>query len=166
MNLNNDKSGGLELVVSSSVANLFSTQFSVNGFYDQIDASNLGYYVKSSAWSWEGTLSFNFNVTKSTMFQINSRYRSLRLTPQGESSPSYVVNCGLRQDLLNDRVSLVLTASNIFNSMKWKNTLDTIDLYDYSVRNRDSRIVYFGITYHFGKPDKKQDKMEYDDSMN
>ncbi len=166
MNLANDKSGGMELVVSSSMANLFSLQVSMNGFYNQIDASNLGYNIKSSAWSWDGTFSVNFNVTKSTMFQVNSRYRSLRLTPQGESSPSYTVNCGLRQDLLNERVSLVLTVSDIFNSNKWKNTLNTTDLYDYSVRQRDGRTTYFGVTYHFGRPDKKQNKMEYDDSMN
>jgi len=164
-NLNTDQSGGLELVVSGSIANLFSTQVSVNGFYDQIDASNLGYNIKSSAWSWSGTFSFNFNITKTTMFQLNSNYRSLRLTPQGETAPSYAVNCGMRQDIFNERISLVLTASDIFNSMKSKNTLDTPALYDYSVRQRDGRIVYFGVTYHFGKSDKKKDKMEYDDNL-
>jgi outer membrane receptor protein involved in Fe transport len=164
-NLNTDKSGGLELVVSGSVANLFSTQVSLNGFYNQIDASNLGYNVKSSAWSWSGTLSFNFNITKTTMFQVNSNYRSLRLTPQGQSAPSYAINCGVRQDLFNERVSLVLTVSDIFNSMKFKNTLDTPGLYDYSVRSRDGRIAFFGVTYHFGKSQQKKDKMEYDDSL-
>jgi len=166
MNLASDKSGGIELVASSSVKNLFSMQASFNGFYNQIDASNLGYYVKSSAYSWDGTLSFNFNISSTTMFQINSNYRSIRLTPQGETSPSYAVNCGLKQDLLNDKMSVVLTVSDLFNSMKYKNTLNTTDLYDYSVRQRDGRIMYFGVTYHFGKPDKKKDKMEYDDSMN
>jgi outer membrane receptor protein involved in Fe transport len=164
-NLNNDQSGGLELVVSGSVANLFSTQVSLNGFYNQIDASNLGYNVKSSAWSWSETFSFNFNVTKTTMFQVNSNYRSLRLTPQGQSAPSYAINCGMRQDLFNERISLVLTVSDIFNSMKYKNTLDTPALYDYSVRSRDGRIAYFGITYHFGKSQQKKDKMEYDDNL-
>ncbi len=164
-NLNTDKSGGLELVVSGSVANLFSTQVSLNGFYNQIEASNLGYNVKSSAWSWSGTFSFNFNITKTTMFQLNSNYRSLRLTPQGKSDPSYSVNLGMRQDLFNERVSLILTVSDIFNSMKFKNTLDTPGLYDNSVRARDGRIAFFGVTYHFGKTDKKKEKMEYDDNM-
>lgn len=166
MNLASDKSGGVELVVSASMSNLFSMQLSMNGFYNQIDASNLGYVVNSSAYSWDGTLTFNFNVTKSTMFQVNSFYRSIRLTPQGKTSPSFAVNCGLKQDLLNERISLALTVSDLFNSMKYKNTLNTTDLYDYSVRQRVGRIVYFGVTYHFGKPNKKNDKMEYDDSMN
>jgi outer membrane receptor protein involved in Fe transport len=95
-NLNFDQSGGLEFVASGSVLNFLSTQLSINGFYNQIDASNLGYNVRSSAYSWSGTLSFNFNITKTTMFQVNSNYRSLRLTSQGEIGPSYAVNCGLR----------------------------------------------------------------------
>ena len=166
MNLANDKSGGVELVASVSMSNLFSMMMSFNGFYNQIDASNLGYNGNSSAYSWDGTLSFNINLAKSTMFQVNSNYRSIRLTPQGKTEPSYAVNCGLRQDLLNDKISLVLTVSDLFNTMKYKNTLNTTDLYDYSVRQRDGRIMYFGVTYHLGKPDKKKDKMEYDDSMN
>jgi outer membrane receptor protein involved in Fe transport len=164
-NLNFDQSGGLEFVVSGSVANFFSTQLSLNGFYNQIDASNLGYNVRSSAYSWSGTLSFNFNVTKTTMFQVNSNYRSLRLTPQGEIGPSYAVNCGLRQDLFNEHVSIIFTVSDIFNTLKQNTTLNTPDLNDYSTRQRDGQIVYLGVTYHFGKTEKKKEKMEYDDNL-
>ena len=164
-NLNFDQSGGLEFVISGSVSNFLSTQLSLNGFYNQIDASNLGYNVKSSAYSWSGTLSFNFNVFKTTMMQINSNYRSLRLTPQGEIGPSYAVNFGLRQDLFNERVSLILTVSNIFNTLKQNTTLNTPDLNDYSTRQRDGQIIYVGVTYHFGKSEKKKEKMEYDDNL-
>jgi outer membrane receptor protein involved in Fe transport len=164
-NLNFDQAGGLEFVVSGSVANFLSTQLSLNGFYDQIDASNLGYNVRSSAWSWSGTLSFNFNVTKTTMFQVNSNYRSLRLTPQGEIGPSYAVNSGLRQDLFNERISLIFTVSDIFNTLRQNTTLNTPDLNDYSTRQRDGRIVYLGVTYHLGKTEKKKEKMEYDDNL-
>jgi outer membrane receptor protein involved in Fe transport len=164
-NLNFDRSGGIELVMSGSVANFLSTQLSLNGFYNQIDASNLGYNVKSSAYSWTGTLSFNFNVTSTTMFQVNSNYRSLRLTPQGKIGPSYAVNFGVRQDLFNERVSVVLTASDIFKTLKQNTTLNTPDLNDYSTRQRDGQIVYLGVTYHFGKTEKKKEKMEYDDNL-
>lgn len=164
-NLNFDQSGGLELVVSGSFANFFSTQLSLNGFYDQIDATNLGYNINSSAYSWAGTFSLNFNITKTTMFQVYSNYRSLRLTPQGEVGPSYAINCGLRQDIFNERVSLIFTVSDIFNTLKQNTTLNTPDLYDYSIRQRDGQIIYVGVTYHFGKSDKKKDKMEYDDKL-
>jgi outer membrane receptor protein involved in Fe transport len=164
-NLNFDRSGGIELVMSGSVANFLSTQLSLNGFYNQIDASNLGYNVKSSAYSWTGTLSFNFNVTSTTMLQVNSNYRSLRLTPQGKIGPSYAVNFGVRQDLFNERVSVVLTASDIFKTLKQNTTLNTPDLNDYSTRQRDGQIVYLGVTYHFGKTEKKKEKMEYDDNL-
>jgi hypothetical protein len=96
---------------------------------------------------------------------VNSNYRSLRLTPQGEIGPSYAVNCGFRQDLFNERVSVVLTASDIFKTLKQNNTLNTPDLNDYSTRQRDGQIVYLGVAYHFGKTEKKKEKMEYDDNL-
>ena len=99
------------------------------------------------------------------MLQLNSNYRSLRLTPKGETGPSYAINCGLRQDLFNERVSLVFTVSDIFNTLKQNNTLNTPSLNDYATRQRDGQIMYLGVTYHFGKSEKKKEKMEYDDNL-
>jgi hypothetical protein len=62
-------------------------------------------------------------------------------------------------------VSLIFTVSDIFNTLKQNMTLNTPDLNDYSIRQRDGQIVYLGVTYHFGKTEKKKSKMEYDDNL-
>jgi hypothetical protein len=101
------------------------------------------------------------------MIQVNTNYRSTRLTPQGENRPSFVLNMGLRQDLFEEKVSLILTVSDVLKTLNRKTDLNTPWLTQNVVSSRDSRIVYFGLTYHFGTPAKKsKDKsLQYDNGL-
>jgi hypothetical protein len=166
-NLSSDKSAGLEMVLAGNVGNLFTANVSANAFYEQIDASNLGFGSSKSTVTWSGTLSGNVNLSKATMIQINSNYRSSRLTPQGENRPSFVMNLGFRQDLFDDKVSLILTISDLLKTMNRKTDLNTSWLTQNVVSNRDSRIVYFGLTYRFGTPAKKskEKELQYDNGL-
>jgi hypothetical protein len=89
------------------------------------------------------------------------------LTPQGEFKPSFVLNLGVRQDLFNDKFSLVLTVSDILRTLKREINLDTPWLIQNTINNRDTRIIYFGITYHFGTPAKKskEKSLQYDNGL-
>jgi hypothetical protein len=101
------------------------------------------------------------------MIQINSNYRSSRLTPQGEYRPSFVLNMGFRQDLFDEKVSLILTISDLLKTLNRKTQLNTSWLTQNVVNNRDSRIVYFGLTYRFGTPAKKskEKSLQYDNGL-
>jgi outer membrane receptor protein involved in Fe transport len=166
-NLASDQSAGFELVVSGNISNTFSANLSTNAFYEQIDASNLGFSGNKSTVTWSGNLNCNLNLATATMIQVNSTYRSSRLTPQGENKSSFVMNLGVRQDLFNDNFSLVLTVSDIWKTLKREISLDTPWLIQNTINNRDTRIIYFGITYHFGKPAKKskEKSLQYDNGL-
>ena len=162
-NLNSDRSGGLELVLAGNIGNIGTTNVSVSGFYQEIDASNLGYAAKKSNTSWSGSLNCTINLTKTLAFQLNSNYRSSRLTPQGENLPTYVVNLALRQELLEGKLTLTGTVSNLFNSFKRENEVNTDILYQHTINRRDSRIIMFGAAYNFGKTGKRsKDKTEFE----
>ena len=166
-NLANDQSAGLEVIVSASLGDFLTSNMSVNTFYDQIDATNLGYGANKSVVTWSGALTVSINAAKGTMFQVNSTYNAYRLTPQGEIHPSYVVNVGARQDLLDAKLSLSLTVADLFHTLKRELQLDTPILNQTVINRRDAGIVYFGLTYHFGSETKKtrEDQLHYDDGI-
>lgn len=166
-NLSSDQSGGLEIVASVNVGEVASAHASINGFYETIDASNLGYGERKSITSWSGALTVNFHVAAGSRFEVNSNFRSARLTAQGEYSPTYVVNAGFRQELFEGDVSIVMTAADIFKSLKRQLELDTPSLNQTVINARDSRIFYLGLTYHFGaKPKKaKEEQLHYEDNL-
>jgi outer membrane receptor protein involved in Fe transport len=166
-NLSKDQAAGLELILSARNGKWFSTNLSANIFYNKINADNLGYAQDRSVVSMFATLSTNFTITKTTMLQLSANYRSARLTAQGKYHPSFVFNSGLRQDIFRSKVSITLTASDLFNSLRQKSELNTKYFKQFSQGRRDGRIVYLGISYRFGVMLKtKEEKMQFDDTMN
>jgi outer membrane receptor protein involved in Fe transport len=165
-NLSSDQSGGFEFILSANDGKFFTTNLSADIFYNQIDASNLGYSNKKSIVSWSGNGTLNMNFTKTLMLQLNANYRSARLTPQGEFSPRFVFNIGGRQEFLDGKLALLLTVSDVFNSLRREININTPQLVETAISTRDSRIFYLGLSYNFGTKSKKskESQLKYDEN--
>ncbi len=163
-NLSRDKSGGVEMILSVSAGSVFTAHWSANGFYEQIDASNLGYSGKKSTTTWTSNLTFSVSPMAMSKFQVNSTYNASRLTPQGKFRPSYAVNMGFKQELLEGKLSLLATISDLFRTQKRQLELTTPILNQTVINTRDSRVAYLGLTYHFGSPPKKskEEQLHYE----
>ena len=166
-NLSNDRSAGLELIFSAKAGKFLTANLSSNLFYNRIDATNLGYGNNKSIISMSTTFNATTTVTKTTMWQVSVNYRSARLTPQGKVFANFVLNSGLRQDLFKKKLSITITASDIFNSLKQKSELQSLYLKQLSTGTRDARVIYLGISYRFGKTTKKQneEKLQFDNNF-
>ena len=166
-NLSNDRSMGLELIFSAKAAKFLTANLGANFFYNQIDASELGYSAKKSIVSMSTNLNTTALLTKTTMLQVSCNYRSARLTPQGKTQGSFVMNTGIRQDIFKKKVSLVFTVSDLFKTQKQQTELLIPELRQLSVSRRDARVVYLGISYRFGKMIKKagEEKLQFDDNL-
>jgi outer membrane receptor protein involved in Fe transport len=164
-NLSNDRSVGLELIFSAKTK-FMTTNLSSNFFYNQIDATDLGYSDKKSIISMSTNFNSTLILTKTTMMQISCNYRSPRLTPQGKTFANFVFNAGVRQDLFKKKASVILAISDLFKTLKQKTILNTSFLNQTSIGKRDAQIIYFGFSYRFGKMIKKTDeKLQFDDNL-
>jgi outer membrane receptor protein involved in Fe transport len=165
-NLSKSQFAGMEFIFSGTVKNILNIDLSTTGYYSKLDASNLGYTDKKSMFSWDSKLGANIHFSGSTLFQLNTYYRSARITSQGKINPSFYINIGLRQEVLQHRASFILTVSDLFNTLKRINIIDTPELYQKSFRKRNSQIIYVGFTYRFGKSSKKQtEEFKFDDNI-
>ena len=159
INLANETSAGLELILTGSVNKVLDLAFSANAFYNELDGSNLDFTDKRSNLTWNSKLAASLNVTATTFAQLNAYYRSSRLTVQGESKPLFLLNLGVRQDIFQNRASLILTVSDVFASLQWEQIIDTPELYRKREYTRNNQIFYLGFSYRFGQAFKK-DKRE------
>ncbi len=155
-NLSTDQSAGVDLSGNWQIKKLASINFSASGFYNQIDASDIGYSGYRAAFSWNAKVNASFNITKTTLFQLNADFRSKSLTAQGYRLPSWTMNLGLRQDLWKRKVSLIATVSDLFNSRAYKSNIDTPILVQESTRRRVGRVFYVGFVFNFGTNEKKE----------
>ena len=166
-NLSTSNSSGLELAVTRDFGKSTTLNFSSNTYYNTIDASNLGFTGTKSGLSWTAKLGASFRIAKNTSLQFNTNYASTRITPQGFRRPTFVANFGVRQDFLQKKLAVVLTVSDLFNSLKESYVLDTPLLKEEVSRRRSSRIVFLGLVYNFGKQSKKSkdDPLKFDNQL-
>ncbi|MEI6898596.1 MAG: TonB-dependent receptor [Bacteroidota bacterium] len=163
-NLATDQSAGVDLSGTLKIGKIVSLNFGASGFYSQIDASNIGYSNKKSTFSWNSKMNASFYITKTTLFQLNTQYRSKVLTAQGMREPSWGMNLGFRQDFWKKKISLLITVSDLFNTQIWKTSVSTTQLIQESMRRRDGRVFYAGFIFNFGTSQKKtkEPKLEFD----
>jgi outer membrane receptor protein involved in Fe transport len=166
-NLSKSQSGGLELAATADIGSRLSINCSSNAFYNEIDASNLGYSANKSTIAWNAKLGANLHLAKNTLIQCNANYAAKRLTAQGYRRPTFVANVGLRHDFKGKKTSLIVTVSDAFNSLKERTLIDTPVLHDEITRRRSARVVYVGFICNFGKPTKKSkdDTLQYDNQF-
>ena len=166
-NLSNDQTVGLELIFSAKAGKIFSANLSSNFFYEKIDATSLGYSDKKSIVSMSLNYNSTFVFTPTTFLQLSCNYRSARLTPQGKRYGTFVMNAGMRQDLLKKKMSVILTVSDLFKTLKYKSELNSAYFNEISVGRRDAQIIYLGISYRFGKVIKKSNevKLQFDNNL-
>jgi len=169
-NLAKDQSAGFEPVLTATLGRAVQANLNGNVFYEQIDASNIGYSGKRSVVSWSETSNVNVTPWKATMFQASSNYRSARLTPQGDSRPSFGLNLGARQNLYRDQISLVLAVTDLLKTQRQDTQLDVSGIQQRVLTKRDSQILYAGLTYHYGGSEKGKDKdkerpIQYEDQQ-
>jgi len=165
-NLATSDSSGLELGAARSWRKRLSLHLSANVYRNQIDARNLGFTTRRTALAWDAKFNTNWKVSDSFALQLTSSYRAKRLTAQGERLPSHITNLGARYTLKNRRTSVVLTVSDVLNSLQSRSRLDTPTLRSDVTQRRSGRIVYLGITHSFGRSTRdSEEKMQFDENL-
>lgn len=166
INFANETAAGLEVILSGRLNRKVDYNFSVNGFYNEVDGSNLGLPGNQSQLSWDSKLALNANLSPTTNFQLNAHYISARLTAQGEFQPLILLNAGFRQDVLQHRGSVFLTVSDVFASVEFETQIDNRNLYWNTRYGRNNQVFHVGFNYRFGKGfAKKREKLSFEDEL-
>jgi outer membrane receptor protein involved in Fe transport len=165
-NLSNDQSAGFELVASYKWATWFIANLSNNIFYNRINFGTVAVPMQKSIFAMSTNLNLSFNITPTTMWQVTCIYRSARQTIQGYFYPTFVSNMGIRKEMLQGKMSVIATLSDVFGSFKQRSWLQSPFLYQQTLNYRDTQVFYVGFNYRFGKSIKKtEEKMQYDNSL-
>lgn len=155
-NLAENRSGGVEFVVNRPLTKTLSLNATGTAFWNQIDTGAAGFGRDRSAWSVSGRASFDWQASPNDLFQLNAIANGKKITPQGYTEPTYMVNLGYRRKL-NDRWFLTFTATDIFDTMQMRTVYDSPGLSGYSDRHGSLRGAFIGLRYRFGagKPQRE-----------
>ncbi|MDD4848162.1 MAG: outer membrane beta-barrel family protein [Bacteroidales bacterium] len=144
---------GLEANITYKLKSFMQVRFYGNVYYSNTETEyqrdlktvvteNLGYSLRINYWAklW--------NVLE---VNASGNYRSKNKTLFMETDPIYSINCGLRADFLDRKISVYLNANDIFNWNKKDTNRETPYYVAYNSQKYSSRYIGAGVTFRFGK---------------
>lgn len=166
-NLQSSQNAGIELIWSCPVTRWFDFNLNANGYYNQIDASKLGFGKNKDTFSYSTLLNANFRPFNHYMVQLNARYRSATLVPQGHRDADVRINLGMKYDIPSINLSVIASATDLFDTYHKSYTLDTPELKQKVEKRRNPRILYLGVSWQFGgnKGKKHNANLEYNEGL-
>ena len=161
-NLPKSDSAGLEISATGHLFPQLLYSVSGNAFYNQIDATELGFPGLRSTTGLNLKAKLDYHPTVADSGQIIFTRTDKRLTPQGNVSATNIVNLGYKH-ALTSALSAAATVSDLFNGQRYQRDASTPTLTQVYERSVVGRVVWVGLTYIVGVTKKeKEPNFEYD----
>ncbi len=159
-NLASSRNGGLELVAAGRLGGKLSYQVSTDSFWNQIDATQLGFPDKRSAWTESARGSLTYQATPKDQFQLIGQLTGERLTPQGHHDPLGLMFAGYKHQITKDW-AVSVSARDLLGSFKDVLVIDTPTLHDRVETRVNLRAVFVSLSYSFGSGPRKDTGIDY-----
>jgi len=148
-NLGKSTSAGIDFSGNGKFLRTVSYRLSGTVSRNTIDASNLGFAGTRSAWIVTAKAGIDFQLARPDLVQVSMNYNGKRLTPQGYRLSSATANIGYRHRFPNG-LTAVVSLSDIFDSQRERNVIDSDVLHEFSTRRNTRRTVSLALSLPFG----------------
>ena len=106
--------------------------------------------LSNSNFSWTLSALSNMAIPNLFSLQMQGNYRGPIVLPQGQLKPYWTVNLGAKKEILNNKATISLNVSDIFNSGSFKIQTQDSRFSQDRVFKRETRIATLSFTYRFG----------------
>ena len=150
-----DKAFGLELMGNFQINDWWSVNANANLFHYDIWAIVEDVKTSRNNFTWSAQLVNSINISESTSLQLTGYYNSKSVRSQGELSSFYFLDIALKQQFMNDRLSISLQCKDLLQSLNYELTTYTANMDLLGDFNNESPIVLFGVSYKLSNYKKK-----------
>lgn len=141
---------GFELINQLQFTNWFDVTLTGNFFHSKVSGENIERGFSNSNFSWTVSLLSNMAIPKFLTLQLQGNYRGPMVLPQGEIKPFWTMNLGAKKDILNNKGTISLNVSDIFNTGIFKIYTEDERFVQDRTFNRETRIATLSFSYRFG----------------
>lgn len=160
INLSTEHRYGLELNLNYSPfhwwrlnanANLFQQSTRGDYSYNDLDGNKINQNFDNDTFTWTGRLNSRVTLPAKIDWQTNVMYRGAQTTAQGKILGNASVNMSLSKELFNDRATLAVNVSDLFNSRKRMLETYLPQATSYAEMQWRERTVNVSFTYRFNQ---------------
>ena len=150
-NIGNSYNLGLDWVTTFTPTKWLNSLTSINVYSNRLKGQVGTYKFDNSNIMANIKQTLTFKIPKLADVQFSYLYRSPFLTPQGKSIPMQWLDMGVTVPVLKTKGTLTLSLSDIFNTRQFGMDIELPNIEQSFLRKMESRILYFGFNYRFGK---------------
>ncbi len=156
---------GAELIASQTITDWWRVNGNFSYFHRIVDGGTHHDEYNADSYSWTARITNNFRVNNKFSAQLSAYYRSPVVMLQGELEEMYSADLGMRYNVLDNKGSITLRVSDIFNTQKFNMNMTGDNFEMTRERKRRSRMIFLGFTYriHDFARDRDRDRSGRDD---
>jgi outer membrane receptor protein involved in Fe transport len=154
-NIGKDHSFGTEIMFTADPWKWWNLSLTGTLFRYWIKGEIEGETVDQTTNTWNARLNNNFKLKWNTRIQLMAFYTAPSITAQGERGSNFMVNGGIRQDFLKNRLTAAIQVRDIFRTMHMTYTAKGTNFYTYNERNPMGPVFTFSLSWKINNYKKR-----------
>ncbi len=146
-NIGNTKTVGIEEIFDINILPIWNLNTSFSAYNMDLNGSIENNSIKNSVFSYYGKIINNFNLRNNVKIQLVANYESPTATTQGTRLGYKFVDIGIQKRILNNKASLGLVISDIFNTQRSGTTLIDSNFSQTRTYKVDTRAIFISFAY-------------------
>lgn len=164
-NISRNESTGFELISRVDLSKKWDVMANANAFYTRFKGSEEFGIAPSAGFSWNANATTNYRFTSLLSLQARFEYEAPRIMAQGKGIENFVIDAGLKMDVLNRKGSILFNARDLLNQRRFGGYTTSNGVYRYFEHRWMRRMFMLSFNYRFGNQDIKRDERKRDDDM-
>ena len=148
-NISSGRNYGFELIYEQSFTKWWKLSSNGSLYRNIIKSDTEG--LSNSNFSYNARLNNLFTVDKKTSAQLVIMYTGPIIAITSKMEPQFSVDLAVKRDILSNKLSLTVRATDIFNTLKNSYTAWGTNYTADNWRKPETRVFYLSLIYNFGK---------------
>ena len=167
VNVGKSSRKGLEANVTYRPTGMFNMRLYANiyDYYFETAFNKNNEIVKSNSIVYSVRLNVWAKLWNKLEIHASGNYRSPQKSLFAERHANYSINCGLRADFFDRKMSVHINVNDIFNWNRWDNNTTNPYYQSYSSLKYNSRSISAGLVFRFGKMELERKAQTGGDEM-
>ncbi len=152
-NISRNETSGFEFISKIDLSKDVDVMTNLNAYYTKFYGSERFNIASAEGFSWNANATMNVRFTPNLSAQTRLDYRAPRVQAQGKSVENFVVDAGMRFDVLQKRGSIMFNVRDLFNQRRFGGYTQTEHVYREYESRWMKRTFTLTFSYRFGQQD-------------
>lgn len=156
-NISRNEASGVEMISQLNFGKKVDVTANANFFFRRFFGSEEFNIDPTQGFNWNANAITNYRIRPNLSAQVRTEYRAPMIQAQGKSVEAFIVDAGLKLDVLNKKGMVNLNVRDLFNQRRWGGYTETTQFYREHESRWMRRMVMVSFTYRIGRM-QQQDK--------